>query len=94
MRLSMCILAVLAFLLTGCTSVPLAEPAAETAQEGAKKEASRVDFVKLLAETAARGDSEALRKMFVPLEVIVEIARVLEKPIGEEEMEEVTKQYG
>jgi hypothetical protein len=94
MRLLLCILVVFTVLFSSCTSVPPAEPAEEAAQEGAKKEASRVEFVKLLAETAAKGDRVELHKMFVPLSVIVEIARLLEKPIGEEEMQEVTKQYG
>jgi hypothetical protein len=67
------------------------DAAKEPAEE--KPEVERVKFMKLLAETAAKGDRDALRKMFVPMEVIVEIAGMQGKPLSEDEIKKAAKDF-
>lgn len=109
MKLLSCILAAAALVFTDCNSVPPAEPAEQAAQEPAKAEGvkedvkkepaeekpevERVKFVKLLAETAAKGNRDALKKMFVPMEVIAEITELEGKPIDDKQLERARKDY-
>jgi hypothetical protein len=100
MKLLLCILAAAALVFTGCSSVPPAEPAEKAAQENTQKEPAeekpeveRMKFVKLLAETAAKGDRGTLRKMFVPMDIVAEIARLEGNPLDEKCMEESRKGY-
>ncbi len=73
---------------------------AQAAQQDAEKEppeekpeVERVKFVKLLAETAAKGDRDTLKKMFVPMDVMVEVARMQGKPLTEDQIKKAAKDF-